>query len=231
MGGNVQNEKQSEGKGGLAVNGSAYVNCLSAEKPVLHEPVSPRVVLKAAATTNTTPPDRSRATSGDLATPSPPPLQYEHHSLIHPGRASRNLEQLTGQTIYKSRTSAEDEKRTRVKSQETAKRKLAHPRVTIKASEPKKERELGEVHKLLQHHSMVRNQHVMDSIVKHKKEKKGLLYNSQKVKDYVNIVQEHHAVEDAEKNGSDVDDDVGGAQAQGALQPEASLAAESLAMD
>jgi hypothetical protein len=177
MASNVQNEKKSDPKGELEVNGSAYVNYLCVEKPVVHEKVSPYVVLKAAATTNTTPPGRSP--SGELATPSPPPLQHD----THPGRTSRNIaHQLTEQTIYKSRTSAD----ARGKSQETTKRKINHPRVTIKASEPKKERELGAVHKLLQHHSMVRNQHVMDFIVKQKKEKKGILQH--KVREHVKII-------------------------------------------
>jgi len=48
--------------------------------------------------------------------------------------------------------------------------KITNPKITIKASEAKKEQPLGEMHKLLQHHSMVRNQHMMDFIVKHKKE-------------------------------------------------------------
>jgi len=54
-------------------------------------------------------------------------------------------------------------------------RKVGSPRITIKASEAKKEPELGEVHKLLQHRSMVRNRHMMDFIVEHKQKAKNNL--------------------------------------------------------
>ena len=59
LGVNVQGEKKNDNKGELEVNGSAYFNYLYVEKPLFNEKLSPKVVLKAAATTNTTPPDRT----------------------------------------------------------------------------------------------------------------------------------------------------------------------------
>jgi len=182
VGGNVLNEKQSEHMGGLGVSGSAYGSYHYIEKAVFESP--PKVVQKAAATTNTTPPVPTPP--GELSTPSPRPRQQDareqHLELRNTRNNNDNNDQLTGETIYNTQASGV----IRGTSQET-KRKITHPRVSIKASEPKKEPGLGEVHKLLQHNSIVRNQHIMDFIVKHKKKEKNGHPKEEKVKDNVLI--------------------------------------------
>jgi hypothetical protein len=114
-------------------------------------------------------------------------------------------------------------------------RKVGSPRITIKASEAKKEPKLGEVHKLLQGHSMVRNRQMMDLIVEHKRKAKNIKTQSKVNENYVDekalLKQQLNQLAVLEASDKQTGEMELAVFQPAPLAAEASLAAESLAMD